>query len=83
VIEILALIGLILAVGVLVAVALFLHGVLRPVREIDGYAAQILEAGLGIARNLDDTPALLRTRELAQGVPPLALAYLRKLGAGS
>jgi hypothetical protein len=78
-IAILALIGL--AVGLvlaLVVVALF-NRVVRPALEIDRYASDILEAGVGIARNLDGVDELARTRELATAVPGLAVAYLDRL----
>ena len=63
-----------------VVVALF-QRVTRPAREIDRYADDILDAGLGIARNLDPLDELERTRELAEAVPGLALAYLEKAEA--
>jgi len=69
--------GLVLAV---VVVALF-NRVVRPLREIERYARDILEAAGGIARNLDGVNEAVRTRELTTAVPSLAVAYLRKLGA--
>ena len=72
-----------LALGLLVAllvVGLF-NRIVRPAREIKRYADDILQAGLGIARNLDGVDEAVRTRELATAVPGLATAYLRKLGA--
>ena len=76
----LALVGLGLGLVVaLVVVALF-SAVLRPVGEIERYAADILEYGIGIAGNLDGVDEAVRTRELATAVPGLATAYLRKLG---
>jgi hypothetical protein len=78
-IAILALVGL--AVGLvlaLIVVALF-NRVVRPLREIDRYSRDILEAGIGIARNLDGVDELARTRELATAVPGLAVAYLDRL----
>lgn len=68
--------GLVLA---LVVVALF-DAVVRPIREIDRYAADILEYGVGIAGNLDGVDNAVRTRELATAVPGLATRYLQKLG---
>lgn len=79
---ILAWIGLALGVVVLAVVASLLHGVLRPVREIDRYARDILGAGVGIATNLDGVDELERTRTLGGAVPGLAVTYLRKLGIG-
>ena len=48
--------------------------------EIDGYAKDILEGGVGIATNLDAVDELVTTRNLATAVPGLAVAYLKKLG---
>ena len=78
---VLALIGLALGVVVLIVVIALFDRVLSPVLEIRRYADDILEAGLGIARNLDGADELVRTRELATAVPGLAVAYLKKLGA--
>ena len=73
-----------LALGLVIAIVLvaLLQSVLRPVREIRRYSEDILAAGVGIAKNLDAVDELGRTRELAQAVPGLAVAYLNKLGAG-
>jgi len=78
---ILAWIGLALGLIVAVLVVSLLHRVLRPVLEIERYAERILEAGVGIAKNLDDVDQLDRTRELGGALPDLAGAYLRKLQA--
>ena len=77
---ILAWIGLALGAVVLVVVIALFARVIRPAREIDAYAGDILTAGVGIATNLDAVDRLDRTRALAGAVPALALAYLRKLG---
>jgi hypothetical protein len=77
---ILAWIGLLLGVVVLGVVILLFDRVMRPAREIDGYAKHILTAGVGIATNLDGVERLARTRQLGAAVPGLAVAYLRKLG---
>ncbi len=71
-----------LAIGLVVAVAVvwLFDSVVRPVREIDRYAADILDAGLGIAHNLDGVDEAVRTRDLATAVPGLAVGYLQKLG---
>jgi len=69
--------GLVIAV---VVVALF-NQILTPAEQIERYADHILDAGVGIARNLDGVDEAVRTRELATAVPGLAVAYLRKLGA--
>ena len=78
--EILALVGLAIGLVVLVVVLILFNSVIRPAREINGYASHILTGGIGIAKNLDPVPALLHTRDLAQAVPGLAVAYLKKLG---
>ena len=74
--------GLGAGAGVLGVVVALFNGVITPAQEIDRYADDILDAGVKIAKNLDDAPeALTHTRELATAVPSLAVAYLRKLGA--
>ena len=78
---VLAWIGLALGVVVALVVIGLFNRIVRPAREIKRYADDILEAGLGIARNLDGVDEAVRTRELATAVPGLATAYLRKLGA--
>jgi len=77
---ILAWIGLALGVVVLGAVIVLFMRVLRPAREIDAYATDILGAGVGIATNLDGVDELATTRTLGGAVPGLAVGYLRKLG---
>jgi hypothetical protein len=81
-IAILALIGLAVGIGVAGLVVALFNRIVRPAREIDAYADDILEAGLGIARNLDGVDALQRTRDLGAAVPGLASAYLHKLEGG-
>jgi hypothetical protein len=66
---VLALVGLVLGTQVLGVVLVGLNRVLRPLREIKRYADDILEAGLGIARNLDGIDEAARTRELARALP--------------
>lgn len=73
---VLSLIGLAVGVVVLVVVVILFHAVLRPVLEIKAYSEDILDAGLGIARNVDAADELVRTRDLATAVPPLGVAYL-------
>ena len=77
---ILAWIGLALGVVILGVVVALLNRVVRPATEIRQYSKHILDAGIGIAKNLDDADQLLRTRGLASAVPPLATAYLERLG---
>jgi hypothetical protein len=79
-IAILAWIGLALGVVVLVAVVALFSEVMRPAREIDAYARDTLDAGVGIAKNLDAVDELETTRSLGGAVPGLAVGYLRKLG---
>ena len=78
---VLAWIGLGLGLVVALVVVLLFNRIVRPALEIKRYADRILEAGVGIARNLDGVDEAVRTRELATAVPGLAVAYLRKLGA--
>lgn len=76
-----AVIGLALGAAALVLVLALFDRVRVPLAEIDRYSSRILEAGLGIARNLDGVDEAVRTRELATAVPGLAVAYLERLGA--
>lgn len=80
---ILAWVGLALGLVVLLAVLALLRGTLRPVREIDAYAGDVLTAGVGIATHLDAVDELQATRALGAAVPGLAVGYLRKLGLAS
>ncbi len=74
---------LVLLVLALVVWGLF-QNVVRPALEIRRYSGDILEAGVGIATNLDGVEELARTRELALAVPALASALLAKIeGAGA
>lgn len=78
---VLAIVGLALGLVVAVVVVLLFNRIMIPALEIERYAEDILEAGVGIAKNLDDVDELVRTRELATAVPRLALAYLDKVKA--
>lgn len=73
---VLAWIGLALGLGVAALVLVLAQRVVRPLRECKRYADDVLEAGLGIARHLDDADELARTGELASAVPGLASAFL-------
>lgn len=73
-------IGLALGLVVAVVVVWLFDRVIRPALEIERYSRAILEAGLGITRNLDGVDEAVRTRDLATAVPGLAVAYLQKLG---
>ena len=75
---VLAWIGLVLLLVVAVVVLILLESVRRPVAEIDRYAKHILDAGVGIAKNLDGAEELNRTHALATAVPDPAVRYLRK-----
>jgi len=57
--------NLVLLFVVVPVVLLLLGRVLRPVKEIDLYANDILEHGVGITGALDAVPKLERTRELS------------------
>lgn len=78
---ILAWIGLGLGLVVALLVVALFNRVMRPLLESERYAEDILEAGVQIAKNLDDLDEIGRTRQLATAVPGLAVAYLQKLGA--
>ena len=71
-----------LAAGAVVAgvVVLLFNRVVRPALEIKRYADDILAAGLAIAKNLDGIDEAVRTRELTNALPGLAVAYLERLG---
>jgi hypothetical protein len=73
---VLSLIGLALGLVILLVVLALFNRVVRPALEINRYAKDILDGGIGIAKNLDGVDELARTRELATSLPPLAVAYL-------
>jgi len=73
---VLSLIGLALGLMILLLVLALFNRVVRPALEIDRYAKDILDGGLGIAKNVDGVDELAKTRDLATSVPPLAVAYL-------
>lgn len=74
--SILALIGLAVGLVVLLVVLALFNRVVRPALEIEGYARDILDGGIGIAKGVDGVDDLARTRKLVTTVPPLAVAYL-------
>jgi len=76
-------VGLLAGVPVLGLVVALFEGVMRPAREIDRYADDVLATGLAISGNLEGLEQLDRTRDLGAAVPALALAYLERLGAGA
>lgn len=57
--------NLVLLFVVVPVVLLLLNRLLRQIMEIDAYADDILEHGVGITAALDSVPKLVRTRELA------------------
>jgi hypothetical protein len=74
--SILCLVGLAVGLVVLLVVLALFNRVVRPALEIEGYAREILDGGIGIAKGVDGVDDLARTRELVTTVPPLAVAYL-------
>ncbi len=77
---VLAWIGLALGLLVALLVVFLFSRVVRPALEVERYSRDILDAGLGITRNLDGVDEAVRTRDLATAVPGLAVAYLKQLG---
>ncbi|HET8953563.1 MAG TPA: hypothetical protein VFN44_23780 [Solirubrobacteraceae bacterium] len=77
---ILAWIGILLLLVVAVVVLVLLENVRRPIEEIDRYATDILEGGVGIAANLDGVDELAKTHAIAQAAPGLAVGYLKRAG---
>jgi len=73
---VLSLIGLALGFVILLVVLALFNRVVRPALEINRYARDILDAGVGMGTNLDGVDELAKTRELAVSLPPLAVAYL-------
>ena len=73
---VLSLIGLALGLLILLVVLALFNHVVRPALEISRYAEDILDGGIGIAKNVDGVDELAKTRDLAVSVPPLAVAYL-------
>jgi hypothetical protein len=75
---ILAWIGLALGLVIALVVVKLFNNVTRPALEVQAYADDILDAGLGIAKNLDGVTELERTDQLTSAVPGLAVAYLEQ-----
>ena len=75
--------GLAAGAGTLGVVVTLFARVVVPANEIARYSEAILDAGLGIARNLDGADELERTRDLGAAVPALALGYLDRLGGSN
>lgn len=77
--SVLSIIGLVVGLPVLVLVIALFNRFMSPLLEIKGYADDILEHGVAIARNVDGVDHLGRTLELGGALPGLAGAYLDKL----
>jgi hypothetical protein len=71
------------AVALLVVVPvviLLANRVIRPAVEIDRYASDILEHGVGLTKNLEPVPALLETQALVEVAKGHAVRYVTALG---
>ena len=55
--------------------------VIRPAVEIQRYADDILEHGVGLTKNLEPVPALLDTRSIVTDVTANAVRYVTALYA--
>lgn len=74
--------NLVLLFVVVPVVLLLLNRLLRQIMEIDAYANDILEHGVGITAALDAVPKLVRTRELvgtAQGAAGRYVSALQRI----
>jgi hypothetical protein len=69
--------NLILLLVVVPLVIYIANRVIKPAREIDNYAKDILTHGVAITGNLDPVPALARTKELTSAT----LAGVARYGA--
>lgn len=77
---VLAIVGLVVGLVVLVVVVKLLNDTLTPLRSILADVQNAKTAPM-LERGVPGTDQLGQTRRLAESVPPLALAYLAKLGA--
>jgi hypothetical protein len=77
---VLAIIGLVLGLVVAVVVLKLLNDTLTPLRSVLADVQNAKTAPM-LERGVPGTEQLGQTRHLAESVPPLALAYLRKLGS--
>lgn len=80
---ILAILGLVVGLVVLGVVVMLLGAVLSPAREIAQQAKQAPDVAPFISDGVKGVDELGRTRQLANQIPPLALAYLEKVQAGA
>jgi hypothetical protein len=81
-VQILAIVGLVVGLVVLVVVILLLQATLTPLRRVLSDVKSAQTAPM-LQRGVPGTDQLGQTQRLAESVPPLALAYLQKLGAGA
>jgi hypothetical protein len=65
---------------VIPVVILLANRVIRPAVEIDRYASDILEHGVGLTKNLEPVPALLETQALVEVAKGHAVRYVTALG---
>jgi hypothetical protein len=77
----LAIIGLVVGLVVFALVIFLLQSTLTPLRRVLADVENANTAPM-LQRGVPGTDQLGQTRRLAESVPPLALAYLAKLGAG-
>jgi hypothetical protein len=77
---VLAIIGLVVGLVVLLVVIKLLNDTLTPLRSILADVENAKTAPM-LERGVPGTDQLGTTRRLAESIPPLALAYLAKLGA--
>ncbi len=77
---VLAIIGLVVGLVVLLVVIKLLNDTLTPLRSVLADVQNAKTAPM-LERGVPGTDQLGQTRRLAESVPPLALAYLAKLGA--
>ncbi len=66
----------VLLVVVVPVVILLANRVIRPAVEIDRYASDILEHGVGLTENLEPVPALLDTQALVAVAKGHAVRYV-------
>lgn len=78
-IAILAIIGLVIGLVVFGVVIFLLQSTLSPLLKINADVQDAKTAPM-LERGVPGTEQLGRTQQLAQSVPPLAVAYLQKLG---
>ncbi len=72
--------NIVLLVAVIPLVAILAGRVVRPIREIEAYAADILEHGVALTGNLDGVPQLARSAELVRSIKTGAAGYAATVG---